>query len=107
METQLKFVFEQIASVAQTVDKFFFERIARAIRTMTIFSNRYPKPFEWMTIFPKQTAQAIRTDDNFSQTDTLSHSNRYQIHSKTANRKECFHMRGHAKGLTKYVRYVH
>ena len=33
METRLKFIFEQIASVARTVDKFFFERIARAVRT--------------------------------------------------------------------------
>ena len=28
METRLKFIFEQIASVARTVDKFFFEQIA-------------------------------------------------------------------------------
>ena len=60
-----------------------------------------------MTIFFKRIAQAVQTDDNFFWMDTLSHSNGYQIPSKTANRKESFHMRGHAKELTKYVRYVH
>ena len=44
METRLKFIFEQIASVARTVDKFFLER---------------------MTIFFKRIAQAVRTDDNY------------------------------------------
>ena len=69
--------FEQIASVARTVNKFFFERIVRAIRTDNniIFSNGYPKPFERMTTFFKRTAQAIRTDDNFFQMDSPSRSN--------------------------------
>ena len=60
-----------------------------------------------MTIFPEQIAKAARTDDNCFWTDTPSRSNGYQIRSKTANRKERFRERGHAKGLTKYVRYVH
>ena len=60
-----------------------------------------------MTIFPEQIAQVVRTDDIFVLTDTPSRSNGYQIRSKTANRKERFRVRGHAKGLTKYVRYVH
>ena len=34
------FIFEQIASVARTVDKFFFERIARAVRTDNNFFKR-------------------------------------------------------------------
>ena len=93
METRLKFIFEQIASVARTVDKFFFERIARAFRTDNTFFKRI--------------SQVVRTDDNFFWTDTPSRSNGYQIRSKTANRKERFRVRGHAKGLTKYVRYVH
>ena len=92
METQLKFIFEQVASVAPTVDKFFFERMAGAVRT----DNNV---FKWI-------AQAVRTDDNLFGTDTPSHSNGYQIQSKKANRKERFRVRGHAKGLTKYVRYV-
>ena len=45
-----------------------FERI-------TIFSNGYPKPFERMTTFFKRIAQAVRTDDNFFQTDIPSRSN--------------------------------
>ena len=53
-ETLLKFIFEQIASVARTVNKFFFER---------------------MTTFFKRIAQAIRADDNFFQMDTPSRSN--------------------------------
>ena len=53
-ETRLKFIFEQIASVALRVNKFFFER---------------------MTTFFKRTAQAVRADDNFFQTDTPSRSN--------------------------------
>ena len=36
----LKFIFEQMASVARTVDKFFFERIAQAVRTDNIFFKR-------------------------------------------------------------------
>ena len=93
-----------------------FERI-------TIFSNGYPKPFERMTTFFKRMAQVLRTDDNlfqmgqpksfermtifFERIPPPSRSNRYQIRSKTANRKERFRVRGHTKGLTKYVRYVH
>ena len=61
METQLKFIFEQIASVARTVDKFFFERIAQAVRTDNNFFKRI--------------SQAVGTDDNFFQTDILSRSN--------------------------------
>ena len=60
-----------------------------------------------MTTFSKQIAQVVRTDDNFFLTDTRSRSKGYQIRLKTANRKELFHVRGHAKELTKYVRYVH
>ena len=33
METQLKFIFEEIASVAQMVNNFFFEWTARAVQT--------------------------------------------------------------------------
>ena len=55
METRLKFIFEQIASVSRMVHSFFFERIA----------------------------QAVRTDNNFFQTDSPSHSNEYQIHSNS------------------------
>ena len=135
-ETRLKFTFEQIASVARTVDKFFSERIARAVRTdnnffkrisqavrtddnffqtdgpnrsngWQLFSNGWPESFERMTTFFKQIAQVVRTDDNFFWTDTRSRSNGYKIRSKTANRRERFRVRGHAKGLTKYVRYVH
>ena len=65
METQLKFIFEQIGSVPPTVDNFFFEWIALAIRTDNNFLkrisqairgddnffNRQPKPFKQMTIF--------------------------------------------------------
>ena len=54
METRLKFIFEQIASVAGTVDKSFFERIAHAVRTDNNFFKRI--------------SQAVRTDDNFFQT---------------------------------------
>ena len=61
VETRLKFIFEQIASVARTVDKFFFERIARAVRTDNTFFKRI--------------SQAVRTDDNFFQTDSPSRSN--------------------------------
>ena len=53
-ETRLNFIFEQIASVARTVNKFFFER---------------------MTTFFKRIAQAVRVDNNYFQTDTPSHSN--------------------------------
>ena len=52
METQLKFIFEQIGSVPPTVDNFFFEWIALAIRT----DNN----------FLKRISQAIQGDDNFS-----------------------------------------
>ena len=37
----------------------------------------------------------------------LPFSNAFGIRSKTANRKERFCVTGHAKELTKYVRYVH
>ena len=80
-ETQLKFICEQIASVTRTVNKFFFER---------------------MTTFSKRIAQVVRTGDNFFWTVTRSRSKGYQIRLKTANGKELFHVRGHAKGLTKY-----
>ena len=88
--------------------QILFERISRAVRTNNKFSNAYPKPFERMgTIFFKRIAQAVWTDDNFFWTDTPSRSNGYQIRSKTANHKKSFRVRGHAKALTKYVRYVH
>ena len=74
-----------------------------------------------MTTFLKRIVQVVRTDDKVFQTDSPSRSNEffferipravqtgYRIRSKTANRKERFRVRGHAKGLTKYVRlYVH
>ena len=60
-----------------------------------------------MTIFFKQIAQAIRTDGNFFWMDTLSRSNKYQTRLETANCKKRLRVRGHAKGLTKYARYVH
>ena len=114
METRLKFIFEQIASVARTVDKFFFERIAWAVRTDNNFFQRISLAVRtdenfFQTDSPWGIAQAVRTDNNFFWTDTPSRSNGYQIRSKTANRnrKERFRVRGHAKGLTKYVRYVH
>ena len=77
--------------------------------------NRSHFPFE-------RIAQAVQMDDNFFRTDSPSHSNGWQFFDeqipravqtdtksvqKTANRKEHFHVRGHAKGLTKYVHYVH
>ena len=65
METRLKFIFEQIASVARTIDKFFFEQIARAVRT----DNNYFK----------RISQAVRKDDNFYQTDGPSRSNGRQF----------------------------
>ena len=40
METRLKFIFEQIASVARTVANFFFEQIAWAIWTDNNFFKR-------------------------------------------------------------------
>ena len=49
METRLKFIFEQIGSVPQTVDNFFFEWIALAIR----MDNNFLK---WIS-------QAIRGDE--------------------------------------------
>ena len=62
METRLKFIFEQIASVARTsTNSEFFERIARAVRTDNTFFNRI--------------SQAVRTDDNFFQTDSPGRSN--------------------------------
>ena len=66
METGLKFIFEQIALVARTVDSFFFEWIAQAVRTDSNFSNGQPKPFEWMAInFLEQMSEAIQMDDIF------------------------------------------
>ena len=53
METRLKFIFEQIASVVRTV-----ERISQAVQTDNFF-------FKPMTTFTEQIAQAIRMDDNF------------------------------------------
>ena len=112
-----------VALVARTVANFFFERISRAAWVDDNFfqtdspsrSNRSHFPFEWI-------AQAVQTDDNLFWTDSPSHSNGWQFFDeqipravqtdtksvqKTANRKEHFHVRGHAKGLTKYVHYVH
>ena len=102
METQLKFIFEQIALVGLSVDKFFFEWIARTVQTDNNFFKR---------IF-----QALRMDDNFSQMDSPSCSNgwqfffngypepfkqMYQIRPKMANCKERFRVRDQAKELTK------
>ena len=57
METRLKFIFEKIASVAQTVDKFFSNGYPEPFERITSFSNGYPKPFERMgTIFFKRIA---------------------------------------------------
>ena len=65
METQLKFIFEQIGSVPPTVDKFFFEWIALAIRT----DNNVLK----------RISQAVQGDDNFFQTDSPSRSNKWHF----------------------------
>ena len=59
--SRVKFIFEQIGSVPPTVDNFFFEWIALAIR----MDNN----------FLKRISQAIRGDDNFFQTDSPSRSN--------------------------------
>ena len=69
METQLKFIFEQIGSVPPMVDNFFFEWIALAIRTD--YNN-----------FLKRISQAVRGDDNFFQTDSPSCSNGRQFFSE-------------------------
>ena len=49
-------IFEQIASVARTGDKFFFEQIARALQTDNNFF--------------KLISQAVQMDVNFFQTDS-------------------------------------
>ena len=65
METQLKFIFEQIGSVPPTVDNFFFEWIALAIRTDNNFLKRISQAIRGDDNFFQQTAQAVQTDDIF------------------------------------------
>ena len=95
-----------VASVAQTVDNFFFEWITQTIRTDNNFFKRIAQAIRMDDIFFEQIARkAVQMDDKFFFTEFFSPEmfklNGYQIHSYTANCKERFCVRGHAKGLTK------
>ena len=58
-----------------------------------------------MTIFSEQIAQAIQMDDNFFMNENPK---AVQTDTKSVRKQQTVrNVRGHAKGLTKYVHYVH
>ena len=72
-------------------------RTSSRYKTVRVSNFVLPNLHIWWQFFFEGIAQAFQTDTK---------SVRTSIHSKTANCKEHFCMRYHAKGWTKYLRYV-
>ena len=109
-----------VALVARTVANFFFEWIARATwMDDNCFQTDSPSHSKGSHLSFERIAQAVQMDDNFFWTDSPSHSmddnffmnenpKAVQTDTKSVRKQQTVrNVRGHAKGLTKYVHYVH